>query len=84
MRRLLLVAYLLEVGLLLILVPWFYPAFWDRNYFVRTMPWLEAVVANNFVRGAVSGIGVVNVCAGLIELGALLLGGAPADTASGT
>jgi hypothetical protein len=32
----------------------------------------------------VSGIGVVNVCAGLIELGALLLGGAGADTASGT
>lgn len=74
MSRLLLVAYLLEVGLLLILVPWYYPAFWDRNYFVRALPWLEGVIANNFVRGAVSGIGVINVCAGLVELGGLLLG----------
>ena len=31
MRRLIYVAFFLEVGLLLIVLPW--SAFWDRNYF---------------------------------------------------
>jgi hypothetical protein len=39
--RLLLVVYFLEVGLLLVLLPWF--AFWDRNYFADAFPLLGAV-----------------------------------------
>jgi hypothetical protein len=63
---LLLAALLLEAGLLLILIPW--SAFWDRNYFAEVVPALEAVISNNFVRGAVSGLGVVNLLAALGEL----------------
>jgi hypothetical protein len=63
---LLLVALLLEAGLLLILIPW--SAFWDRNYFVEATPALGALLTNNFVRGAVSGLGVVNLLAALGEL----------------
>jgi hypothetical protein len=70
MRRLILVAYFLEVGLLLVLVPW--SVFWDRNYFVLSMPGLQDVLRNHFVRGAVSGVGVVNLLAGFNELAALL------------
>jgi hypothetical protein len=62
----LLVALLLEAGLLLILIPW--SAFWDRNYFVEAVPALRAVLTNNFVRGAVSGLGLVNLLAALAEL----------------
>jgi hypothetical protein len=68
--RLLFVAYFIEVGLLLIVVPW--SAFWDRNYFLTVWPALHNVLESNFARGAVSGVGVVNVCAGLVELAALL------------
>ena len=70
-RRLLLVAYFLEVGLLLVLVPW--SAFWGRNYFVTMYPSLLFVLNNNFVRGAVSGLGVVNLLMGFYDLSALLM-----------
>ena len=69
MIRLLLVAFFFEAGLALLLVPW--SSYWDRNYFVEAIPVLEAAVTNNFVRGAVSGLGLVNVAAGLVELLAL-------------
>jgi hypothetical protein len=60
------VALLIEAGLLLILIPW--SAFWDRNYFVESLPALGNLLTNNFVRGAVSGLGVVNLLAALAEL----------------
>ena len=50
----------------MILIPW--SAFWDRNYFVEALPALGAVLTNNFTRGAVSGLGVVNLLAALAEL----------------
>jgi hypothetical protein len=65
-RRLLYVAFFLEVGLLLIVLPW--SAFWDGNYFVHAWPPLRVVLGDYFVRGGVSGLGVLNVFAGLAEL----------------
>lgn len=61
-----LVAFFLEVGLLLIVLPW--SAFWERNYFAETWPALGGLLANNFVRGAVSGIGVINLWAAFADL----------------
>ena len=66
LTRILLVAYFIEVGVLLVFVPW--SAFWERNYFTQLVPGLGAVVGNPFVRGAVSGLGVINVIAGVAEL----------------
>ena len=71
MRRLLLVAFFIEIGLVLIVVPW--SAFWDRNYFVQLVPPLGALITNNFVRGAVSGLGVINVSAGVAEIVSIVL-----------
>ena len=65
-RRLLYVAFFLEVGLLLIVLPW--STFWEQNYFGTVWPVLRALVSNNFARGAVSGLGVVNLIAGFAEL----------------
>jgi hypothetical protein len=65
-KRLLLVAFFLEVGFALIVVPW--SSFWDQNYFAHLVPPLEAFMANNFVRGAVSGLGLINLSAGMAEL----------------
>ena len=70
-KRLLLVAYFIEVGLLLVLVPW--SPFWERNYFLTAYPALVEIVRNNYLRGAVSGLGVVNLLMGFNELAAVLL-----------
>ena len=71
LKRLLLVAYFIEVGLLLVLVPW--SPFWERNYFLTAFPALHEIVRNNYVRGGVSGLGVVNLLLGFNELAAVLL-----------
>jgi hypothetical protein len=65
------VAFFLEVGLLLIVVPW--SSFWDRNYFASAWPGLRTLMTNNFVRGGVTGLGVVNVIAGLADLALLFV-----------
>ena len=70
MRRLLYVAYFLEVGLLLVLVPW--SSFWDQNYFVHSSALLQTLFQNPFVRGGVSGLGILNLWVGLADLGAIV------------
>lgn len=71
MRRVLLVLCFLEIGIVLIVIPWL--AFWDRNYFAQLAPPLKTLITNNFVRGAVSGIGLINVSAALAELVSIVL-----------
>jgi hypothetical protein len=68
-RRLVYVAFFLEIGLLLVVLPW--SGFWERNYFGTAWPGLRPIIANNFVRGAVTGLGVVNLFAGLADLALL-------------
>ncbi len=64
--RLLLTAFFLETGAVLLLAPW--SQFWDRNYFAQGMPFIHALMINNFVRGAVSGLGIVNMGAAVAEI----------------
>jgi hypothetical protein len=64
---LLFAAYFLEAGLILIVAPW--SAFWDRNFFAAALPALDAVLASPYARGAVSGVGLVTLLAGLAEIG---------------
>jgi hypothetical protein len=71
------VALLLETGLLLVLIPW--SAFWDRNYFLQMSAALGGLMTSNYVRGAVTGLGLVNVWAALGEL-ADLFGSRKSDT----
>lgn len=62
MTRLLRVVLLLlwlELGLMLILVPW--SDIWDINYFLYQYPALGFIMKNPYLRGAVSGLGVINV-----------------------
>jgi hypothetical protein len=63
---LLYIAFFFEVGLLLIVLPW--SAFWDRNYFAAAWPALRPLLTNNFCRGAVTGLGLVNLYAGFADL----------------
>jgi hypothetical protein len=65
-KRLLLMTCFLEVGLVLTLAPW--STYWDRNYFAEALPLVQGIVTNNFVRGAVTGVGLVNLAAAVAEL----------------
>ena len=58
------------MGLLLVLLPW--SAFWEHNYFLQGSALVHAAAMNGFVRGGISGLGLVNVAAGLAELVSLL------------
>lgn len=70
MSRLLLVGVFFEIGLVLVFVPWV--DYWNHNYFTEMLPALRRFVNDPFVRGAVSGLGVLNLYAAFAELGALL------------
>jgi hypothetical protein len=69
---LLLAAFFLEVGFVLLVVPW--STYWDRNFFSQAWPALHALLTSNYVRGAVSGLGIVNVLAAVGEIAELFDG----------
>jgi hypothetical protein len=61
-RRVLRVVFMLfclEIGLILLLLPW--TLLWDNNFFVSLFPGWSRFWLNSYVRGAVSGLGVVNL-----------------------
>ena len=66
MKRLIVIALFLEIGFLLVVVPW--STFWERNYFAQALPAVHDFITNNYVRGAVSGLGLVNLYHGFAEL----------------
>jgi hypothetical protein len=59
----------LELGLVLVLVPW--SEIWEANYFLYQSPSLALIARNPFLRGLVSGLGVMNV---LLSIGAFRRG----------
>jgi hypothetical protein len=68
--------------LLLVLIPW--SAFWDRNFFIESSPALRALLTSNYTRGAITGLGLVNVWTALAELADLFCGrGQPAGDDNG-
>lgn len=71
LSRLLFVTYFLEAGLVLIVAPW--SVFWDRNLFIVSLPLAGDVLTNNFLRGAISGVGMVTVVGGFLDLAALIV-----------
>ena len=62
-----------EIGILLVILPW-YAQFWEENLFLFLMTekfhagWLPGVVTSGWVRGAVTGLGIVNLLFGLREI----------------
>jgi hypothetical protein len=67
--RVLIVLLWLELGLVLILVPW--SDVWEVNYFLYQYPALGLVLKSPFFRGAISGLGLINV---ILALGAFRRG----------
>jgi hypothetical protein len=71
-RGLLTAAVCTMVGTLLVLLPWV-PG-WDQNYFSGSRPEWYAVWMNSYFRGAVSGVGVLNLYISFLELLGLVRG----------
>lgn len=57
--RVLLLLVWLELGLMLVLVPW--SDIWQANYFLIQFPELGTILRSPYLRGAISGLGVMNV-----------------------
>jgi hypothetical protein len=49
----------LLVGILLVMVPW--TTLWDTNYLMQPYPAVRALLLSGYMRGTVSGLGLVNI-----------------------
>lgn len=66
LAALLLIVMCFEIGVFLLVFPWLRS--WDLNGIASLRPWLRVLWANAFFRGALSGLGVVNIGISLHEL----------------
>lgn len=62
------VFYCFEIGIFLLLVPWWLPQIWEQNYFFFIVPRLKEIFLNGFFRGAISGLGIFNIFLGVAEI----------------
>lgn len=63
---LLFIVFCLEVGVVLLVFPW--SEYWDNNFFSNWIPMMRDLWDNPYVRGAVSGLGIVNIFISFSEL----------------
>jgi hypothetical protein len=59
----------IEIGLFLLVYPWL--GSWDRNYLIQLKPALTGYLTSVQFRGAISGLGILNLFAALSEILAL-------------
>ena len=62
----LLVILCFQVGIFLLAFPW--SPYWNNNYFSWLSPAWRELWINPYFRGAVSGLGMVNLCLSVIEV----------------
>ena len=62
------VFYCFEVGIFLAVAPWLLPSVWEQNYFFVLIPQLRDIFLNGYFRGAITGIGVLNVSMAVAEV----------------
>lgn len=56
----------LEIGLFLLVFPW--TSYWETNYFSQIIPSWHVYWYNSYFRGAVSGLGALNLYIFLVEI----------------
>ena len=64
--RLIFIVFCFELGVFLMVFPWL--DYWDNNFIATLAPWIEGFWGNLYFRGAVSGLGVVNIYISLAEV----------------
>jgi hypothetical protein len=63
--RIVFMLFCLELGLILLLLPW--TLLWDNNYFFSLVPRWSGFLMSSYVRGAVSGLGIINLALAVSE-----------------
>ena len=66
MPAVLFITFCLEIGLFLVVFPW--TGYWEGNYFSTFFPEWRRSWDNMYVRGGISGLGVVNLYIALGEI----------------
>ena len=69
MQRVFVIVYVLfciELGLVLVALPWV-TSFWFDGSFLSQWPELQRFLQGGFVRGAVSGLGLLDIWLGILE-----------------
>ncbi len=61
------------VGVLLVFAPWS-SSLWESNWLLQLWPGLRGALLSPFVRGAVTGLGLVNVLLALYDIYSRLFG----------
>ncbi|MEJ2110201.1 MAG: hypothetical protein P8Z37_09875, partial [Acidobacteriota bacterium] len=56
----------IEAGIFLLWLPWL--SFWDTNFLTYYYPQVLPVLTNSFFKGAVIGLGIVNIMIGIHEI----------------
>jgi hypothetical protein len=64
--KIIFILFCFELGVFLLVFPWL--DYWDSNSIASLAPWLENVWNNPYFRGALSGLGVVNIYISLVEV----------------
>ncbi len=62
----------LLVGIVLVFAPW--TPLWDSNWVLQVWPGMRGLLLNAFTRGAVTGLGLVNVLLALADAHRSVLG----------
>lgn len=63
-----------EIGIMLVILPWLHSPSWGENYFLvyaadkLEWPWLANALRSGYVRGAVTGLGLLNIMLGVLEI----------------
>ena len=63
-----------EIGILLVILPWVPSPSWNENYLLVLAadkvhwPWLALAMKSGYVRGAVTGLGLLNILLGVWEI----------------
>lgn len=63
-----------EIGILLVILPWVPSPSWNENYLLvlaadkAHWPWLALAMKSGYVRGAVTGLGLLNIVLGVWEI----------------
>ena len=60
------IVFCLEIGVVLLIMPW--SEYWDNNFFATWTPAARDFWESSYVRGAVSGLGIVNIFISFTEL----------------
>jgi hypothetical protein len=63
-----------EIGILLVILPWVPSPSWNENYLLVVAadkmhwPWLALAMKSGYARGAVTGLGLLNILLGVWEI----------------